>query len=191
MATNKECLGNCATPQSTKMNPASLTESLLQTLQALPGLQFSFQDSQRLQVRCKPDILPAFLELLKGRCGYHHLSAICCIDQVQTKRFELVYQLWSYQTKVLLSAQIEIGKKPGRYLSIHSLFPPALFFERDLQTLFGIVFEGTVERQDEPHSADPPLLKSSSVALVSQAEPEWIDAIQAQGGHLVAHPRNC
>ncbi|MCB1727132.1 MAG: NADH-quinone oxidoreductase subunit C, partial [Gammaproteobacteria bacterium] len=52
---------------------------------------------RRTRLDVAADALPALLELLKGRAGYVHLSAISCVDWPIDGQFELVYHLWSYE----------------------------------------------------------------------------------------------
>ncbi len=57
------------------------------------------------------------LELLQGHASYVHLSAITCVDWIEEDEFELVYHVWSYETRSLVSAHTRIPRDPGVYLS--------------------------------------------------------------------------
>ncbi|MDM8564013.1 NADH-quinone oxidoreductase subunit C, partial [Candidatus Marithioploca araucensis] len=92
-----------------------LPEVLESVFREIPNLVFEEQGPRRLRVNLRADALPALLELLKGRAGYLHLSAISCVDWPTFHEFELVYHLWSYEVKTLVSAHIYISKNPGRY----------------------------------------------------------------------------
>ena len=137
----------------------------------------------------------ALLELLKGRAGYLHLSAISCVDWPAVGQFELTYHLWSYETKVLISAHIRIPKDPGRYVSVYDIHTPAGFFERDIHEMFGVRFEGSPDLRPfilTEWAGPPPMLKSfSSIGYVNETfawrdySPEWLKELQAKGGGYV------
>ncbi len=172
-----------------------LPEVLASVFKKIPNLVFEEQTARRLRVELRPDALPALLELLKGRAGYLHLSAISCVDWPETDEFELVYHLWSYEIKTLVSAHIYIPKKPGRYISVYDIYTPAAFFERDIHEMFGVYFEGSPDMEPfilTEWSGPPPMLKSfSSLDYVEetfkweQYSPDWLKEIEANGGSIV------
>jgi len=172
-----------------------LPEVLASVFREIPNLVFEEQTARRLRVKLRPDALPALLELLKGRAGYLHLSAISCVDWPETDEFELVYHLWSYEVKTLVSAHIYIPKKPGRYVSVYDIFTPAAFFERDIHEMFGLYFEGSLDMEPfilTEWYGPPPMLKSfSSLGYVEetfkweQYSPNWLKEIEANGGGIV------
>ena len=172
-----------------------LPEVLASVFREIPNLVFEEQTARRLRVELRPDALPALLELLKGRAGYLHLSAISCVDWPETDEFELVYHLWSYEIKTLVSAHIYIPKKPGRYISVYDIYTPAAFFERDIHEMFGVYFEGSPDMEPfilTEWYGPPPMLKSfSSLGYVEdtfkweQYSPNWLKEIEANGGGIV------
>jgi NADH-quinone oxidoreductase subunit C len=164
-------------------------------LRELPGIKVRQQGERRLRVDVGADVLPALLELLKGRAGYLHLSAISCVDWPETGEFGLVYHLWSYETKMLLSAHVRIPADPGRYVSVYDIFTPAAFFERDIHEMFGVYFEGAPDMSKfilTEWQGPPPMRKSfSSIGYVEDTfawrdyAPDWLREIQAKGGGVV------
>ncbi|SEH06036.1 NADH-quinone oxidoreductase subunit C [Candidatus Venteria ishoeyi] len=173
----------------------SLPESLQAAFQELPNLHITETSPRRLKINLQADALPAFLELLKGRAGYIHLSAISCVDWDESNEFELVYHLWSYQVKTLVSAHILIPKKPGRYVSVHDIHTPAAFFERDIHEMFGLYFEGAPDQEPfilTEWYGPPPMLKSFDTEAYANDtwnwqdyQPKWLQEIEANGGGLV------
>jgi NADH-quinone oxidoreductase subunit C len=172
-----------------------LPEVLESVFRKIPNLDFEQQSPRRLRVKLRADALPALLELLKGRAGYLHLSAISCVDWPATDEFELVYHLWSYEVKTLVSAHIHIPKKPGRYISVYDIYTPAAFFERDIHEMFGVYFEGSPDMEPfilTEWYGPPPMLKSfSTLGYVEETfkwqdySPEWLKEIEAKGGGFV------
>ena len=164
-------------------------------LRELQGLRIKQKSARRIRVDISPDAAPTLMELLKGRAGYLHLSSISCVDWPDSGEFELVYHLWSYETKILISVHTRVARKPGVYVSVYDLFTPAGFFERDIYEMFGLKFEGTpfmekfiLTEWDGP----PPMLKSfDSEAYVRDTfgwqdyNPDWLKEIKAKGGGVV------
>lgn len=83
-------------------------------LKEIEGIEVRRKSSRRVRVDVPADALPALLELLQGRAGYIHLSAISCVDWIDDDEFELVYHVWSYESHSLVSAHIRIAREPDR-----------------------------------------------------------------------------
>ncbi len=177
------------------MPQSIVTDDLDAVLHELPTLSVEQTAPRRLKVCIKAETLPALLELLKGSSGYLHLSAISCVDWPDTEEFELVYHLWSYEVKQLVSAHIWIPKQPGRFVSVYDIHAPAAFFERDIHEMFGVHFEGSPNLEPfilTEWYGPPPMLKSfNSRAYVEetfqwqQYSPEWLKELEAKGGGIV------
>ncbi|MEN8219627.1 MAG: NADH-quinone oxidoreductase subunit C [Pseudomonadota bacterium] len=172
-----------------------LPEVLESVFRELPNLVFEQQGARRLRVKLGAEALSTLLELLKGRAGYLHLSAISCVDWPTTDEFELVYHVWSYEVKMLVSAHIYIPKKPGYFVSVYDIYIPAAFFERDIHEMFGVYFEGSPNMEPfilTEWDGPPPMLKSfSTLGYVEETfkwqdySPEWLKDVEANGGGVV------
>jgi len=172
-----------------------LPDVLESVFREMPQLVFEQQGARRLRLKPRAEALPTLLELLKGRAGYLHLSAISCVDWPTTDEFELVYHIWSYEINTLVSAHIYIPKKPGHYVSVYDIYTPAAFFERDIHEMFGVYFEGSPNMEPfilTEWNGPPPMLKSfSSLGYVEETfkwqdySPEWLKEIEAKGGGIV------
>ncbi|RMD68868.1 MAG: NADH-quinone oxidoreductase subunit C [Gammaproteobacteria bacterium] len=162
----------------------------------MPEIKVKPKGPRRVRVDLPASSLPALLELLKGRAGYLHLSAISCVDWPDTEEYELVYHVWSYETKVLISVHIRIPYEPGRFISVYDLYTPAAFFERDIHEMFGVYFEGSPDMSPfilTEWNGPPPMKKSfSSIGYVEETyqwreyHPEWLKDIEEKGGGLEA-----
>ncbi|MCB1877112.1 MAG: NADH-quinone oxidoreductase subunit C [Chromatiales bacterium] len=158
-------------------------ESLDAVFREMPDLKVEHTGPRRTRIQVEADALPTLLELLKGRAGYLHLSAISCVDWPDTEEFELVYHLWSYQVSNLISAHTRIPYDPGRYVSVYDLHAPAVYFERDIHEMFGVWFEGCPDQEPfilTEWQGPPPMRKSfDTVAYVNDTfewreyQPEW------------------
>ena len=177
------------------MNTDIDTVMLDQVLDELESAKVKHKGPRRIRVDIDPDALPALLELLKGKAGYLHLSAISCVDWPETDQFELVYHLWSYETRILVSAHTRIAKSGGRYISVYDLFTPAGFFERDIFEMYGLYFEGSPHMEKfilTEWNGPPPMLKSFDTEQYvrdtfdwKDYNPDWLQDIVAKGGGIV------
>ncbi len=172
----------------------SIPAKLNDVLHEMPGIKVRMMNERRVRVDLSPDTLPALLEILKGRLGYCHLSAISCVDWVQTDQFELVYHVWSHMLKTMVSAHIFISRQPGQFISVYDIHAPAGFFERDIHEMFGVHFEGAPNLNKfilTSWGGPPPMLKSFNTREYVektfdwvQYSPDWLKDIEAKGGGI-------
>lgn len=155
-----------------------------------------YERRQRLDVAA--EALPALLALLQGKGSFVHLSAISCVDWPEAGEFELVYHVWSYEMKVMVSAHIRVPRDPGRYVSVYDIYKPAAFFERDIYEMYGVYFEGSpwmekfiLTEWDGP----PPMRKEfDSEGWVNDHfdwqdyHPDWLKELESQGGGIAIRP---
>lgn len=183
-----------------KLSGQEVSVALEFLLQEIAGLRIKWMGPRRIRVDLPADTLPALLELVKGRAGYVHLSAISCVDWLAQGEFELVYHLWSYELKILLMAHIRIARDPGVYLSVYDLYQPAAFFERDIHEMFGLYFEGSPDMGKfilTEWEGPPPMRKEfdSEAWVMNQFEfqdyrPDWLIDIESKGGGITRRPQD-
>lgn len=174
------------------------TPQLYDLLRGLEGARVRQSAARRFRVDLDADALPALLELLKGRAGFVHLSAISCVDWMDEGEFELVYHVWSYELSTLVSAHIRVARDPGRYLSVYDLYQPAAFFERDIHEMYGLYFEGSPDMEKfilTEWDGPPPMRKEfDSEGWVNDHfdwqdyRPEWLRELEQQGGGIAVRP---
>jgi NADH-quinone oxidoreductase subunit C len=79
--------------------------------------------------------------------GYRLLVFLTCVDHLADAsrewpaRYELVYQLRHLDTKEQLRVRTFVDGDPPHIDSVHDLFPPANWDERETYDFFGVVFE--------------------------------------------------
>lgn len=169
-------------------------------LSDIENVKVERKSSRRIRIDVESDALPALLELLQGHASYVHLSAISCVDWIDAGEFELVYHVWSYETRSLVSAHTRIPREPGIYLSIYDLYEPAGFFERDIHEMFGVYFEGSPDMEKfilTEWNGPPPMRKEfDSEAFVNQTfefedyRPQWLQDIEEEGGGITTRPED-
>jgi NADH-quinone oxidoreductase subunit C len=78
--------------------------------------------------------------------GYRLLVFLSCVDHLADAsrewpvRYEIVYQLRNMETKGQLRVRAFVDGDPPHIDSVHDLFPPANWDERETYDMFGIVF---------------------------------------------------
>ncbi len=96
-------------------------------------------------VTVKPGAIRDVFARLKGD-GYRMLVFLTCVDHLADAsrkwpaRYELVYQLRNLETREQLRVRTFVDGDPPRIDSVHDLFPPANWDERETYDLFGVVF---------------------------------------------------
>jgi NADH-quinone oxidoreductase subunit C len=79
--------------------------------------------------------------------GYRLLVFETCVDHLNDAsrewpaRYELVYQLRNLDTKEQVRVRAFVDGDPPRIDSVHDLFPPANWDERETYDMFGVIFE--------------------------------------------------
>jgi NADH-quinone oxidoreductase subunit C len=78
--------------------------------------------------------------------GYRLLVFLTCVDHLADlsrkwpERYELVYQLRNLETRDQIRVRTFVGGEQPKIDSVHDIFPPANWDERETYDLFGIVF---------------------------------------------------
>jgi NADH-quinone oxidoreductase subunit C len=88
------------------------------------------------------------MEDLKGQ-GYISYVFMTCVDHLSTplvepppERFELVYQLRNMNTLHELRVRVYLPEDDARAPSVHDIYGPAGWDERETFDMFGILFDG-------------------------------------------------
>jgi NADH-quinone oxidoreductase subunit C len=81
--------------------------------------------------------------------GYASYVFMTCVDHLATplvepppERFELVYQLRNMETGHELRVRVYLPESDPRVPSVHDIYRPANWDERETYDMFGILFEG-------------------------------------------------
>ncbi|HVS49446.1 MAG TPA: NADH-quinone oxidoreductase subunit C [Candidatus Dormibacteraeota bacterium] len=96
-------------------------------------------------VTVEPGNIRAALQSLKDD-GYRLLVFLTCVDHLADAsrkwpgRYELVYQVRDMESKDTIRVRAFVDGDPPRIDSVHDLFPPANWDERETYDLFGVVF---------------------------------------------------
>ena len=89
--------------------------------------------------------IKAALQSLKDE-GYRLLVFLSCVDHLVDAsrkwagRYELIYQLRNMETREQLRVRAFVDGDPPHIDSVHDIFPPANWDERETYDMFGVVF---------------------------------------------------
>jgi NADH-quinone oxidoreductase subunit C len=102
--------------------------------------------SRNRRLAAPADHLAAFLEFLKGECGFDLLVDITCVDYLHYRgakdRFGLVYCLANTATNERLTVRCFLNEPDLKVPSAVPLWEGANWMEREVYDMFGIVFKG-------------------------------------------------
>ncbi|MCK4777787.1 MAG: NADH-quinone oxidoreductase subunit C [Actinomycetia bacterium] len=90
------------------------------------------------------ELIPQLLTFLKNS-EFKHLSAVSAIDRIKNKKFELIYNIFSYTLKVRILISVLIERKNPEIDTILSIWPQAQRYEQEIHEFFGIDFPGNPE----------------------------------------------
>jgi len=100
------------------------------------------QRERRVWVKVSKENLISMCKYLK-ETGFEHLSAISVTDWLKDGEFELIYHLWSYERKTLLTIKTRIDRENPIAPSISPIWSRnAQVHEREMHEMFGVEFEG-------------------------------------------------
>jgi NADH-quinone oxidoreductase subunit C len=96
-------------------------------------------------VTVQPEAIREALSSLKSD-GFRLLVFLTCVDHLADSsrqwpgRYELVYQMRDVETRAQLRVRTFVDGDPPHIDSVHDLFPPANWDERETYDMFGVVF---------------------------------------------------
>jgi NADH:ubiquinone oxidoreductase subunit C len=92
---------------------------------------------RRIFVKVEAGDIVAAIEQLRSGLGYTYLATISGVDKGET--FEILYHFGNDSGN--LNVRTEIPRSNPHIESITSVIPGAIFYERELQDMFGIVVD--------------------------------------------------
>ncbi len=93
---------------------------------------------------------------------YKHLSLISATDWIKEDKFELVYIIHSYETKIDILISTFIDRKKAEIETMKHLWPIVSTYEREIFEMFGIDFIGNDDKRPfvlEGWKGKPPMRK--------------------------------
>jgi NADH-quinone oxidoreductase subunit C len=116
---------------------------LADELPALLGdssLELKIVDDWLVSMRCDKGSMLKLGRILHEKFGFEHLSLISAVDRLD--KFELVYQITSYQNHCMVEVKVAVPKDDAKVPSVTPVWGGANWHEREAYDMMGIVFEG-------------------------------------------------
>ncbi len=102
---------------------------------------FSKIDKQQFKVKLNNNQVINFLTYLKN-IGFWQLSLITAVDWIDDNKFEIVYNLVSWELEQHIIVKTLIPRENPRITSVINIWPVAKYYEWDVNEYFGVIFEG-------------------------------------------------
>ncbi len=119
------------------MSDAAIIERLRAELGA-KALDITNPDVRRIFLRVAPEDLPATAGVLRDRFDMAYLATVTGLDL--GTEFEILYHFASPVATV--NVRTRVPREAPRLPSICPVIPGAVFYERELQDMFGLILEG-------------------------------------------------
>ena len=74
--------------------------------------------------------------------GFEHLSNITCVDWIKKARFDVTYNLWSYQHKAHAVVKAQLKRDNPEMPTLMNVWLQAQVYEREVHEMFGVHFDG-------------------------------------------------
>jgi len=113
------------------------TADKIRTLLGDKTLEFAHPAPRRIFLKVAPGDLTAVMALLRKELGFTFVSTITGLDAGEN--FEILYHLADGATT--LNVRTQVPKADPHVESICSVIPGAVFYERELQDMFGLVID--------------------------------------------------
>ncbi len=97
--------------------------------------------SNQVEIRADGIDIVGLLAFIKS-LGFEHLSNVTCVDWIKEKRFDVIYNVWSYTHKVHITVKSGIDRDNPEIPTVMSLWPQAQVYERETHEMFGVKFLG-------------------------------------------------
>ncbi|MDD3803341.1 MAG: NADH-quinone oxidoreductase subunit C [bacterium] len=98
-------------------------------------------DEKQFSVFADKDDIVRILSFMQ-MIGFQQLAIISAVDWIDEKKFELVYNLFSYTHIQQVLVKTKIERDNPKIQSVMNLWEVAQMYERDVHEFFGIEFSG-------------------------------------------------
>lgn len=122
-----------------------MAERFKKVIEVLKSLGVEVEDAgDVIRVKASKDKLRQVAEKAV-ELGYDHLASVEGVDWIKENQIEVIYHAESYEEGLrgkLLEIRVRVDREDPRVDSLVSVWPNALFLERETWDLMGVVFEG-------------------------------------------------
>jgi len=116
--------------------------------------------------------------------GFRHFVALSCVDWIKDGNLELIYHLFSYETREDVFLSIYLPRDNAKYKTLRHIFPQLETYEREIHEMFGVYFEGN-DRLGEFILEDwedmPPMRKDFDTVKYAREKYESVPLVKKGG----------
>lgn len=84
----------------------------------------------------------------KEKLGYKSLAHMSCVDWLESDEFELVYIIWSPETKINLFVKTRIDRQNPEMENMDMIWRQLNTYQREIREMFGVEFPGFVGEKE-------------------------------------------
>jgi NADH-quinone oxidoreductase subunit C len=137
----------------------------------------------RYKAKVDPEKLEEIIVRFKKE-GFRHFVALSCVDWIKDGNLELIYHLFSYDSKEDVFLSIYLPRDDAKYKTLRHLFPQIETYERETYEMFGVYFEGN-DRLGEFILEDwddmPPMRKDFDTEKYAKEKYESVPLVEEGG----------
>jgi NADH-quinone oxidoreductase subunit C len=93
-------------------------------------------------ISVEPAALRETLSYLRDQLGFDFLVFVTALDRPSEAALELVYRLFSYESRCTVVVRVRVPREGGRVPTVSDLYRTAEWHERETAELFGLEFSG-------------------------------------------------
>jgi NADH:ubiquinone oxidoreductase subunit C len=114
-------------------------ENLIKKIESFGLLEFKRPKERRIFIRIRSEFLRDLISFLIKEYDLRHLSTITGVDLGE--EIELLYH-FAYKHSIEITIGIKVPKSSLKVPTITDLIPGAIFYEKEVHDMLGVVFEG-------------------------------------------------
>ncbi len=137
----------------------------------------------RYKAKVDPERLEEIIVKFKEN-GFRHFVALSCVDWLKDGNLELIYHLFSYETREDVLLSIYLPRNEPKYKTLRHLFPQIETYERETHEMFGVYFEGNDRLGEfilEDWNDIPPMRKDFDTVKYAKEKYESVPLVEEGG----------
>ncbi|MBF0456037.1 MAG: NADH-quinone oxidoreductase subunit C [Magnetococcales bacterium] len=170
-----------------------MRELYKKTKQLFPLGDLTEQRHDLVFVSIPHPFLSSLLRHLRDKEGFSHLVLLTAVDWLERGEFQLTYLLCNRSKAWDMGVRVVLPREGATMESIHTLWPTAATYQRELKEMFGIDFPGSPGVNDDfilegwddipPYRRDFDTLKFAEARFTQRPGRESLDPAQHMAKH--------
>lgn len=115
---------------------------------AFEAVQTEVARKNTVFAQAKKELVPSVLLYAKEKLGYVSMVHLSCVDWLEDNELELVYILWSPQTKLNLFVKTRLDRENPVMENTDMIWRQLNTYQREIREMFGVEFTGFVGEKE-------------------------------------------